>query len=328
MQGLTQDLHIVRLDQPDGVSHDRVATPRLGDALRRARIAERRELVLARRKQPARAVTMINQAFHQSQSVDLLGRIDPLAVVVAGWLRETVTAFPNAQGVFAESKKERFNESQVSINPVNDPPETSPRQSCTLDIVPPRVLAEAFNDRHGPASRGEAVGLSWTFERTPKMRGCAVARFTQPLPWDFPAMPVHAVDDSLLPHWRLVMNAPERFLLPDIQASVDLRQLAIHKVGVKGLRYPLALLDASGKVQNTVARLSMSVGLPPDVKGTHMSRFVEILERRRPPLNVNRLLRIFDDMLLRLDAQSGEIELAFPLLHQQGRPGLGRREPA
>ena len=46
---------------------------------------------------------MINQAFHQSQSVDLLGRIDPLAVVVAGWLRETVTAFPNAQGVFAES---------------------------------------------------------------------------------------------------------------------------------------------------------------------------------------------------------------------------------
>lgn len=103
VKGLTQYRQIVGLDQPDGVSHDRVATPRLGDALRRARIAERRELVLARRKQPARAVTMINQAFHQSQSVDLLGRIDPLAVVVAGWLRETVTAFPNAQGVFAES---------------------------------------------------------------------------------------------------------------------------------------------------------------------------------------------------------------------------------
>jgi GTP cyclohydrolase I len=155
------------------------------------------------------------------------------------------------------------------------------------------------------------------------MRSWAVARFTQPLPWDFPAMPVRAVDDSLLPHWRLVMNAPERFLLPDIQARVDLRQLAIHKVGVKGLRYPLALLDANGKVQNTVARLSMSVGLPPDVKGTHMSRFVEILERRRPPLNVNRLLRIFDDMLLRLDAQSGEIELAFPYFINKVAPVSG-----
>ncbi len=189
--------------------------------------------------------------------------------------------------------------------------------------MPLNALAEVFNDRHGSASRGEAVGLSWTFERTPKMRGWPVARFTQPLTWDFLGMPFLAVDDSLLPHWRLVMNAPERFLLPDIQARVDLRQLAIHKVGVKGLRYPLALLDAKGKVQNTVARLSMSVGLPPDVKGTHMSRFVEILERRRPPLNVNRLMRIFDDMLLRLDAQSGEIELAFPYFINKVAPVSG-----
>jgi len=72
------------------------------------------------------------------------------------------------------------------------------------------------------------------------------------------------------------------------------------------------MLDAGGKVQNTVARLSMSGGLPPEVKGSHTSRFVEVLEHRRAPLNVNRLLHMFDDMLLRLDAQSGEIELAFP----------------
>jgi len=76
---------------------------------------------------------------------------------------------------------------------------------------------------------------------------------------------------------------------------------------VKGLRYPLALLDAEGKVQHTVAQVAMSVGLPPEVKGTHMSRFVEILEQQRAPLNVNRLLRMFEDMLLRLDASSGEI---------------------
>ncbi|MBL8366566.1 MAG: GTP cyclohydrolase I FolE2 [Candidatus Accumulibacter sp.] len=116
------------------------------------------------------------------------------------------------------------------------------------------------------------------------------------------------------------MNAPEYFFLPDIQASADQRQLAIHKVGVRGLRYPLALLDAAGRVQNTVARLSMSVGLPPEVKGTHMSRFVELLEEKRAPLNVNRLLRMLDEMLLRLDAQSGEIELAFPYFISKAAP--------
>ena len=116
------------------------------------------------------------------------------------------------------------------------------------------------------------------------------------------------------------MNAPDRFLLPDVQGSADQRQLAIHKVGVKGLRYPLALLDADGSVQHTVAQVTMSVGLPPEVKGTHMSRFVEILEQRRAPLTADRLLRMFEDMLLRLDASSGEIELAFPYFISKAAP--------
>ena len=116
------------------------------------------------------------------------------------------------------------------------------------------------------------------------------------------------------------MNAPDRFFLPDVQASADRRQLAIHKVGVKGLRYPLALLDDEGAVQHTVAQIAMSVGLPPELKGTHMSRFVEILEQRREPLNVSRLLRMFEDMLLRLDASSGEIELAFPYFIRKTAP--------
>ena len=116
------------------------------------------------------------------------------------------------------------------------------------------------------------------------------------------------------------MNAPDRFFLPDVQASADQRQLAIHKVGVKGLRYPLALLDDEGQVQHTVAQIAMSVGLPPELKGTHMSRFVEILEQRREPLNVKRLLRMFEDMLLRLDASSGEIELAFPYFIKKSAP--------
>ena len=108
------------------------------------------------------------------------------------------------------------------------------------------------------------------------------------------------------------MNAPERFFLPDIQASADLRQQAINQVGVKGLRYPLALFDGRGEVQHTVAEVSMTVGLPPEVKGTHMSRFVELLERQRPALTGERLLHMLEEMLLRLDADTGAIELSFP----------------
>ena len=70
------------------------------------------------------------------------------------------------------------------------------------------------------------------------------------------------------------MNAPEKLHLPDVQASPDLRQLAIQRVGVRGLRYPLRFLDKEGQVQHTVANLEMTVFLPPEVKGTHMSRFV------------------------------------------------------
>jgi GTP cyclohydrolase I len=120
------------------------------------------------------------------------------------------------------------------------------------------------------------------------------------------------------------MNAPDCFFLPDIQARADLRQLAIHKVGVKGLRYPLALLDAAGKVQHTVAELSMAVGLPPRSQGdAHVAL-------RRNPRTAARAARrsrpagdLFDDMLLRLDAQSGEIELAFPYFIRKAAPVSG-----
>ena len=58
------------------------------------------------------------------------------------------------------------------------------------------------------------------------------------------------------------MNAPEKLHLPDVQASPDLRQLAIQRVGVRGLRYPLRFLDKEGQVQHTVANLEMTVFLP------------------------------------------------------------------
>ena len=80
------------------------------------------------------------------------------------------------------------------------------------------------------------------------------------------------------------MNAPEKFFLPDVQSSADHRALVIQRVGVRGLRYPMSMRDVDGSVQHTVVALEMTVGLPADVKGTHMSRFVELLEAQRDAL--------------------------------------------
>ncbi len=119
------------------------------------------------------------------------------------------------------------------------------------------------------------------------------------------------------------MNAPDAFFLPDVQSAADTRRLAIQKVGVKGLRYPLQLATAAGELVHTVADLTMTVGLPPDVKGTHMSRFVELLEGRRAALTQNGLFSMLGEMLLRLDAQSGRIELSFPYFIRKMAPVSG-----
>jgi GTP cyclohydrolase I len=119
------------------------------------------------------------------------------------------------------------------------------------------------------------------------------------------------------------MNAPEHFFLPDVQSGADTRRLAIQKVGVKGVRYPLALRDATGEVRHTVAQLTMSVALPPDVKGTHMSRFIEILEQPREALDAAGMLAMFDAMLRRLEAESGEIDMRFPYFLTKTAPVSG-----
>jgi GTP cyclohydrolase I len=119
------------------------------------------------------------------------------------------------------------------------------------------------------------------------------------------------------------MNAPDNFFLPDVQSTADTRRLAIQSVGVKGLRYPLQLETASGETQSTVANLTMTVGLPPEVKGTHMSRFVELLESRSNALTQAGLFGMLDEMLLRLDAASGRIELAFPYFIKKKAPVSG-----
>ena len=116
------------------------------------------------------------------------------------------------------------------------------------------------------------------------------------------------------------MNAPEHIFLPDVQSTADTRSLAIQKVGVKGLRYPLQLESATGGPVATVASLAMTVGLPPEVKGTHMSRFVEILERPRAALGLVDLRRLLQETLLHLQANAGRIEMKFPYFIRKEAP--------
>ncbi len=119
------------------------------------------------------------------------------------------------------------------------------------------------------------------------------------------------------------MNAPEKFFLPDTQALPDLRRMAIQRVGIKGLRYPVALRTAAGDVQHTVADFAMYVGLPHDVKGTHMSRFVEALEALDGPLDIPGLRALSAAMLTRLGATSGRLTLAFPYFIRKAAPVSG-----
>src|SRR5689334_9932470 len=75
----------------------------------------------------------------------------------------------------------------------------------------------------------------------------------------------------------------------DVQSQKDHREIAINQVGVSDLRYPIVILDRAKEKQNTVARLSMSVSLPKKFKGTHMSRFIEILNAHRGEITMRTL---------------------------------------
>src|SRR2546427_8503560 len=101
-------------------------------------------------------------------------------------------------------------------------------------------------------------------------------------------------------------------MMIDIQSQPDLRKVAIDQVGVSELRYPIVILDRRNEKQHTVARLSMSVGLPHDLKGTHMSRFLEILHAKRGELTVRTLPAILRDVKEKLYAESARMDVQFP----------------
>jgi len=113
--------------------------------------------------------------------------------------------------------------------------------------------------------------------------------------------------------------------MPDVQASADARRIAIDKVGVKDIRYPICLhCPATGGKQHTVARVNMYVGLPHYQKGTHMSRFLEVLNRHHEEIQSNQIMGVARDMMERLESEEAHLELDFPYFIHKKAPVTGQ----
>jgi GTP cyclohydrolase I len=111
--------------------------------------------------------------------------------------------------------------------------------------------------------------------------------------------------------------------IPDVQSAVDTRRLAIDQVGIKSIRHPVRVAERGGGVQHTIATFNMYVGLPHQFKGTHMSRFVEILNAHEREISVDTFKLMLREMVERLEAESGRIEMTFPYFVNKSAPVSG-----
>jgi GTP cyclohydrolase I len=111
--------------------------------------------------------------------------------------------------------------------------------------------------------------------------------------------------------------------MKDVQSERDNRNIPIDRVGVCGVFYPVIVMDPHENVQHVTASVSMSVSLPKDYRGTHMSRFIEVLERRRGKMTLSNLEEIVDELKVQLDAPEAEITVAFPYFIRKSAPVSG-----
>ncbi len=109
-------------------------------------------------------------------------------------------------------------------------------------------------------------------------------------------------------------------MMRDVRQEQDSRQVAIDKVGVRGLSYPIVLSDKAHRKQHTVARINMYVSLPHNFRGTYMGRFVEILNRYHREIDIHKLGTILREMKDRLNAESAHLEMEFPYFVEKKAP--------
>jgi GTP cyclohydrolase I len=111
----------------------------------------------------------------------------------------------------------------------------------------------------------------------------------------------------------------------DVQSRGDTRGIALDRVGVTDLLYPIVILDRAREKQSTSARVTMSVSLPDHFKGTHMSRFIEVLNEHRGEVTMRTLPKMLDELRARLEAPSARVELHFPYFLERAAPASGAR---
>jgi GTP cyclohydrolase I len=108
--------------------------------------------------------------------------------------------------------------------------------------------------------------------------------------------------------------------MKDVQSQPDYRNIPIDKVGIKNLRYPITVRDRRDGFQHTIAAINMFVDLPHDNKGTHMSRFVELLHLLRPEVSLKKFSAILENMKAHLNAASAHLEMTFPYFIEKKAP--------
>lgn len=111
--------------------------------------------------------------------------------------------------------------------------------------------------------------------------------------------------------------------IADVQNSADTRQIAIDKVGIKDIRHPVRVKERTGSEQSTIANFNMYVNLPHNFKGTHMSRFVEILNLHEREISIQSFKEMLHEMTDRLEAESGHIEMNFTYFINKTAPVSG-----
>jgi len=113
--------------------------------------------------------------------------------------------------------------------------------------------------------------------------------------------------------------------IADVQNSPDTRHLAIDKVGIKDIRHPVRISERNGGEQHTIANFNMYVNLPHNFKGTHMSRFVEILNHHEREITPASFQDMLSEMIGTLEAEAGHIEMTFPYFVTKIAPVSGVR---
>ncbi|HMS55275.1 MAG TPA: GTP cyclohydrolase FolE2 [Fimbriimonadaceae bacterium] len=112
--------------------------------------------------------------------------------------------------------------------------------------------------------------------------------------------------------------------LPDIQKTEDQRNIPIDKVGVRGVKYPISVLDRTSERQHTIGDFTLTVDLPREFKGTHMSRFLEVLGEQDGELSVHAIPKILKQLKERLHAEKAHLDVEFPFFMRKVAPVTGK----